>query len=143
MSYAETVESYLIRTEVPHEQVDTSTWLVTHDNPRHSRIVVKIQDPIVLFSTPILEVGDATPNREGLFRRLLELNGQLLHAAYGLQKGQVVLSGAQEAENLDLNEFQAVLDDMTMALDNHLDQLTPWTPASANDPANDPGAQEA
>ena len=139
MSHAETVESYLIRTEVPHEQVDASTWLVSHDNPRQSRIVVKIQDPIVLFSTPILEVSESTPNREGLFRRLLELNGQLMHAAYGLQQGQVVLSGAQEAENLDLNEFQAVLDDMTMALDNHLDQLTPWTPM----PANDSGAQEA
>ena len=132
MTHAETVESYLIRTEVPHEQVDASTWVVAHDNPRQSRIVVKIEAPIVLFSTPILALDESTKNREGLFRRLLELNGQLMHAAYGLQADQIVLSGAQEAENLDLNEFQAVLDDMTMALDNHLDQLTPWNTSASS-----------
>jgi hypothetical protein len=37
-----------------------------------------------------------------------------------------VLSGASQAATLDINEFQAVLDDLTMALDNHFEKLAPW-----------------
>jgi hypothetical protein len=60
-----------------------------------------------------------------LFRRLLELNSELLHSSYSLQGDQVVLSGAQQLENLDFNEFQAMVDDMCMALDNHYDKIAP------------------
>ena len=63
--------------------------------------------------------------------RLLELNSELLHGAYALQDGRIVLSGAQQLESVDLNEFQATLDDMGMALDNHLDRLTRWAPKAA------------
>lgn len=125
MASADTVESYLIQTEVPHEQVDATTWVVQPGGQTH-RIAIKIQDPIVLISTPVMEVTDDTPQREQLFRTLLELNAELFHASYGLQQHNVVLSGAQELENLDLNEFQAVLDDITMALDNHQNRLGTW-----------------
>ena len=71
----------------------------------------------------MLDVSGYVDDREGLFQRLLELNSELMHSSYGLSEGRVVLSGAQELQNLDLNEFQAVLDDMTMALDTHLATL--------------------
>ena len=38
----------------------------------------------------------------------------------------MVLSGALQTENLDGNEFQAIIDDLTMTLDNHLDKLADW-----------------
>ena len=135
MSNAETVETYLLRSEAPHEQVEESTWVV-HPGSGNHRVVVKVQDPIVLFSTGILQVPeppagesgtyDQIASREALYKTLLELNAQLLHASYGLQGNQVVLSGAHERSHLDLNEFQAVLDDMAMALDTHLDTLARW-----------------
>lgn len=126
MNHAETVESHLIQTSVPHEQLNDTTWIVQLEDQRHSRIAVKVQDPIVLFSTPILELSANTPNREGLFRLLLELNADLMSSAYGLEGERVVLSGASQAATLDLNQFQAVLDDLTMALDNHSKKLAPW-----------------
>jgi len=126
MNHADTVESHLIQTSVPHEQLDDTTWIVQLEDQRHSRIAVKIQDPIVLFSTPILELTPSTRDREGLFRLLLELNAHLMHSAYGLEGERVILSGASQADRLDLDEFQAVMDDMTMALDNHSEKLAPW-----------------
>ena len=39
---------------------------------------------------------------------------------------QVLVWQALMLENFDFNEFQAVLDDLTMALDTHLDQLKTW-----------------
>jgi hypothetical protein len=122
----ELVESYLLRTGVPHEQVDPSTYVIQLDNERRSRIAIKVEAPIVLFTTPVLDITKDTNERENLFRTLLEFNAQLLHSSYALEAGRVVLSGAQPLENLDLNEFQAVLDDMTMALDTHSDTLGKW-----------------
>ncbi len=134
MSSTETVESYLRRCGMVHDQVEATTWLIHLEDARQSRILARIEEPIILFSTPIFEVVEDTHDRVGLFQRLLELNSELMHSAYALQGKRVVLSGAQALENLDLNEFQAVLDDMTMALDRHLPQLTAWNGnASAND----------
>jgi predicted HTH domain antitoxin len=48
---------------------------------------------------------------------LLRLNTtELFHCAFGIEGKNVVLTGALELENMDLNEFQAVVDDMGMAV---------------------------
>ena len=140
MSSSDTVESYLRRIGIAHDQVEASTWMITLEDARTSRILARIEDPIILFSTPVFTVGVDTHDRVGLFQRLLELNSELMHSAYALQDGRVVLSGAQELENLDLNEFQAVIDDMTMALDRHLPQLQAWdsTANAAQSGASEP-----
>ncbi|MCA9662480.1 MAG: CesT family type III secretion system chaperone [Myxococcales bacterium] len=127
---ADKLESYMLRMEVPNEPLGDGTWVLLPQSLRHNRILVKISDPIVLFTTPIFRVTDATPNREKLFRRLLELNEDLLHCAYGLEGDQIVLSGSQPLENLDYNEFQAIVDDISMSLDRHLDELSHWLPGS-------------
>ena len=141
MSSSDTVESYLRHTGIAHDQVEDTTWLLTLEDARTSHIVARIEEPIILFSTPVFEVADNTPDRAGLFQRLLELNSELMHSAYALQGGKIVLSGAQELENLDLNEFQAVIDDMTMALDRHMPQLSPWTDAKSSTDS-EPGSPE-
>ena len=132
---ADTVESYLMRMEIPSEPLGDGSWVLAPQGLRRSRILVQVAPPIVLFATPIFEVSAATPDREGLFRRLLELNEELLHCAYGLQGAQVVLSGAQQLENLDFNEFQAMIDDISMSLDRHLGELAPWRPADPQEGA--------
>lgn len=130
MSYADTLESYMLRMELPHEQMSDDTWVLAPDSLRHARIIVHTDEPIVLYSTPLFGVTEATPEREALFRKLLEFNDSLLHCAYALDNDQVVLSGAQQLEDLDYNEFQAMIEDMVMAIDSHLDQLAPWRPAT-------------
>ncbi|MCA9716791.1 MAG: YbjN domain-containing protein [Myxococcales bacterium] len=115
--------------ELVHEPLDDGTWLVSTGNLRHTQIVVKIQEPIVLFTTPVFELREDTPDCEALFRTLLELNEELLHCAYGLQDRQLLLSGAHPVETLDFNEFQAMIDDMSMSLDSHLEQLARWRPS--------------
>ena len=44
--------------------------------------------------------------------------------AYGLEADSVVIVHALEMENLDLNEFQAVIDDMSMAVAKHQPNLS-------------------
>ncbi len=54
----------------------------------------------------------------------MKLNASdLVHGSYGIADDSVVLTCTLQMENLDYNELQAVLDDFSLALANHYDQL--------------------
>jgi len=126
MATVDDIDSHLIQTGLPYEQIGDGTWLVTPESAHPARIGVQAEDPIVLFTLPVFDIGADLQKGEELFRLLLTLNSELLHSSYSLQGDRVVLSGAQQLENLDFNEFQAMIDDMCMALDRHWDRLSPW-----------------
>jgi len=126
MSHAETVESYLHRSEFPYEQIDPETWILLLPNARKSRVILRVDAPIILITTAILDLHEDTQDRESLFRTLLELNNELMHGSYALQDQRVVLSGAQLLTNFDQHELLAILDDMSMAIDTHEHRLAQW-----------------
>ena len=126
MNSVDDLDSHLIQTGLPFEQIGHNTWVIQPEGPHTPQIAVSADLPIVLFSVPVLELTDALRNDVALFRCLLELNAELLHSSYSLQGNRIVLSGAQQLENLDFNEFQAMIDDMCMALDKHRDRLERW-----------------
>jgi len=126
MATVDQIDSHLLQTALPYEQIGESTWLLSPESAHPAQIGVKAEDPIVLFSIPVLDLRSDGKEAEDLFRLLLTLNSELLHSSYSLQEDKVVLSGAQQLENLDFNEFQAMIDDMCMALDRHWDRLAPW-----------------
>ncbi len=138
MNYVDRLESYMLRMDLTYEQLQgtENTWVIDPGNPQNSAIVLRLEDPIVLFSAPVFECGEQTPNREELFQLLLALNEELLHASYSLRGNQIVLSGAYQVENLDFGEFQAMIDDMSLSLDTHLGKLDPWRQAGAAKEAN-------
>lgn len=123
---ADTVESLLFRSGALFDQLDPTTWILHLENRHRSRVVVKVEDPILLFSLPLGFLDDSVADREQLYRTLLELNADFMHNAYAIEGSRLVLSGALQTENLDANEFQAIIDDLTMTLDNHLDKLADW-----------------
>lgn len=126
MSHTETLETYLRRMQLNSEQIDANSWIVTLDNLVGTRVMITVDEPVVVWSTPIFAIDDNTADREALFRTLLEFNDELLHSAYGLAENQLVLSAAHPVETLDFNEFQAMMDDMSIGLDRHLKQLVRW-----------------
>jgi hypothetical protein len=85
----------------------------------------------LLLVPPVLvvqvAVGSAPKNdveAAPLYKKLLELNASaLLHAAFGLEGDQIVLAAALELDNLDLNELEAVLADIDVALSEHVPVL--------------------
>ena len=59
-------------------------------------------------------------DREALYRTLLSLNtAEMVHGAFGLEGDAVVIVHALDLENLDFNEFQAVIDDVSLAIARH------------------------
>jgi hypothetical protein len=120
------VEAYLLRLDRRFRALEEQpgTFLVEMGE-KTAPLVLRIEPPLVVVRVHIGDVNGA-PEEAALFRKLLELNAQeLVHAAYGLDEGQVVLSGALELENLDFNELQATLDEIDMALAQQLPGLAP------------------
>ncbi|HVZ71605.1 MAG TPA: YbjN domain-containing protein [Polyangia bacterium] len=125
MKSAEDVESYLLRAALPYETIDAGIWLVSVSG---GRLAVSIAGPVVAFRLKVLDVP--TKGREELFRTLLQLNTtEMVHGAFGLEGDAVVIVHALELENLDFNEFQAVLDDMSMAISKHHPNLSRYVEA--------------
>jgi hypothetical protein len=128
MKSAEDIESYLLRMGVASETIKPGLWLVKIDG---SSLVVSIAGPVVAFRLKMMDLPRA--GREELYRTLLALNTtEMVHGAFGLEGDTVVVVHALELENLDLNEFQAVVDDMSMAASKHHPTLARFAaPAAA------------
>jgi len=129
MKSAEDVESYLLRMGVAYETIKPGIWLVKIDS---SALAVSIAGPVVAFRLKVMDLPRS--GREELYRTLLALNTtEMVHGAFGLEGDTVVVVHALALENLDLNEFQAVVDDMSMAVPKHHANLARFfSPASAN-----------
>jgi hypothetical protein len=121
MKSAEDVESYLLRMGVPYETVKPGFWVVKTDG---APLAVSLAGPVVAFRVKVADLPKS--GREELYRTLLALNTtEMVHGAFGLEGDTVVVIHALELENLDLNEFQAVVDDMSMVLAKNLPTLAP------------------
>ena len=128
MKSAEDVESYLMRMGVAYETIKPGIWLVKIDG---SALVVSIAGPVVAFRLKVMDLPRT--GREELYKTLLSLNtNEMVHGAFGLEGDTVVMVHALEMENLDLNEFQAVVDDMSMAVAKHHTNLARFAPSAAN-----------
>src|SRR5262245_31882754 len=113
MKTAEDIESYLIKLGATYEQAKPGIWVIKPNNSE--TIAVSIAGPVVAFRMKVMDTPAG--NREKLFQRLLELNTtELVHGAFGLEDGSIVMVHALALENLDYNEFSAVVDDMNLAV---------------------------
>ena len=117
---AEDVENYLLQLDRRYTN-DGGTYLL--EGPG-ATIAVRVSPPIVAFRVVIGKVPEDEAQQLRFFRMLLEYNAtDLMHISYGVDGEQVVLSGALELENLDLNELEAVLSDIDLALARHVPAL--------------------
>jgi hypothetical protein len=122
----EDIESYLLRLEQDAEEVEAGMWLV-QSGEHDGRMVIHYTPPLLLLRMKVMELPKDETDCTRLFRRLLELNAvDVVHGAYGIEEGDVILSDTLELENLDFNEFQASVDSMQVALASHLESLSAY-----------------
>lgn len=126
MRNVDDVERYLKDSEINYSDLGGGMYLVdVHTALSHS-LVIKVEAPVVVFR---LRAGDVpapgSAGREAYFESLLRLNGNaLLHSSFSLGDDGVYLTAALPLDNLDQNELQAVIDDMSIAVSQHLPGLS-------------------
>ncbi|MBN1410512.1 MAG: hypothetical protein JW969_06680 [Spirochaetales bacterium] len=100
-------------------------WKITGRDRGLDNVIVMASDPIVTVTVGVMGVPKA--NKEKFYEELLRLNAsELAHGAYGIEGDNVVMVDSLESENLDLNEFQASLDSISLALNQHYKILTKY-----------------
>lgn len=119
------IEAYLQRANHPHREVAEGTWIVGDASGSRENIVIRIEDGLCLFRMKIIDLASIEPTREREFYlALLELNAaDMVHGAYGVADGMVLLVASLPLENLDFNEFVGAVEDFHLAMANHHGRL--------------------
>lgn len=126
------IEQFLEELALPFEKAGEDTWVVQPRTTVNTRIAIRVDDSVVTFSANVAPfAGEAGPGSAFdalMYQQLLVWNAtEMLHAAYGISGDHVVLSGALEFENLDLNEFRGMVDDISLGVDSHFATIRSWT----------------
>lgn len=118
------VEAYLLRLERRFEPLESGTYVLS-SGPDAPPVVIRVAAPVVLLRVDIGPVPTGAAEVQArVYRKLLELNARdLLHASYGIADGTIELSAAIELDNLDLNELEAALADIDLALATHVTEI--------------------
>lgn len=127
------IEVYLSKSELPFETMGPGMWVVHDDNNQLENIVLYHNSPVLTLRVKVMPLPSS--NREALFEALLRLNTtELIHGAYGIEGDSIVLVDSLQSENLDINEIQASIDSLSMALVSHYETLSAFRDDSKEKP---------
>jgi len=117
------VEQYLIDLKYNYQEVKPNFWLLDDAEHDLEGMVIMYTDPLVIFRVQVMNIPES--NKLEFFKKLLELNASdMLHGAYGLEGEKVVITNSLEYETMDYGEFQATLDAISLALNQHYPVLS-------------------
>ncbi len=119
----EDLESFLIRMDVDYDEVAEGMYVCRSDEGGAS-MVVHHSPPVVLVRLKVMDLPADASGRNGhgvLYRQLLEFNAtDIVHGAYGIEDGELILSDTLELGTLDFLELQASLESLQLAASGHL-----------------------
>ena len=118
------IESFLRTLGLSFDELDADTWVINDEERGVENLIVVHEDPVIIFRLKVADVppGDHCP----LYEELLRLNGtDLLHGAYALEGTSVVLMNTLLSETIDIEEFQAMLDAISLSVAEHYERLLP------------------
>jgi hypothetical protein len=133
------LESYLIRMDLEYDEVDPGMFLV---RGRYSGtpVVVHHADALLLIRMKLMDLPEGKDGRLELYRTLLELNASdVVHGAYGIEEGELIISDTLELETLDFHELRASMESMELAATSHMDRIR--TLAGVADEVSKAGAE--
>ncbi len=125
MTATEKIEAFLINLGITFQQMSESSWLIHDAEKGLDQVVVMAEDPLVIIRVKVMPIPQK--KREEFFERLLRLNASdVVHGAYGLADNYVILIDTLQYATLDLEEFQASLDAIGLALAQHYPVLSDY-----------------
>ena len=119
----EDLESFLIRMGLEYEEVADGMYLTRADGGA-APVVVHHVEALLLIRMKVMDMPEQNEQSLDLYRTLLELNAtEVVHGAYGIEDGDLILSDTLELETLDFLELQASIESITLAAATHMDTI--------------------
>src|SRR6056297_708544 len=117
------IESYLINLGITYQEIGKNTWMLNDPDNGLEQVAVAVNEPLVVVRVKMMNVPSR--NREEFFLKLLQLNGSdLVHGAYAVVENDVILIDTLNYETMDLEDFQATIDAISLALTEHYSLLS-------------------
>lgn len=125
MSTKAKIEGYMINLGLTFEEIDENSWIINDQENGLEQVAVISADPLLIIRVNVMDTPSR--NKEEFYEKLLSLNAaDLVHGAYALEENKVVLVDTLELETMDIEEFQATLDAVGLALAQHYPVLTKY-----------------
>ena len=119
----EDLESYLLRMDLEYEEVDPGMFLV-HGRNSGLSMVVHHADALLLIRMKLMDLSGPENGKIELYRTLLELNASdVVHGAYGIEDGELIISDTLELQTLDFHELRASMESMELAAMGHMERI--------------------
>ena len=116
-----TIKDYLLQLNLHTDVVDESEELliVNDEDSGLANLVIDCEDPILVIEQHIFNF--VTSPESGDLSMLLKLNRELVHGAYCLNDDglRVTFRDTLQMGNLDLNELEASIDALRLAMAEH------------------------
>jgi len=113
----EKVKNYLLDLElaISFENAEDEVFIINDESAGINDLVIGVADPILIMEQTIF---DAPKGKPEVFKRLLQLNGQVVHGAFVLDEDsdRIVFRDTLQLENLDLNEIEASINSISLMM---------------------------
>jgi hypothetical protein len=119
----EDLESFLIRMDLDYREVEPGMFLVQGRNSGLP-MVVHHADSVLLIRMKLMDMPGPADGKLELYRTLLELNASdVVHGAYGIEEGELIISDTLELETLDFHELRASMESIELAAMTHMERI--------------------
>ena len=120
----EMVKEYLtaLDLKITHEEAPEELVVVEDTENGIQNLIIDCEDPIIILEQMIMNVPDSPGD---FFKRLLQMNRNLVHGAFVLDEEgkRVMFRDTLQLENLDLNELEASIQALSLALAENASEL--------------------
>ncbi len=129
------IEAYLLETGREFTSPEENMWVI-HEGNHSENIVLYHTAPVVTFRVKLMEMP--TARRAELCERLLRINAtEMVAGAYGIEDESIVITDTLQAANLDMNELQAAIDGLSLAVSMYYDELSAYRERTDEEQAQD------
>ena len=119
------IESFLLKLSLTFQQANPGTWVIHDPQKGLENLLVVLSEPLVIMRMQVMEVP--SKGKEALFEVLLRLNAtDMVHGAYAVDGKNIIIIDTLEADTMDLEEFQASIDAVGLAVAQHYRVLAPY-----------------
>ena len=116
------LESFLIRMDLDFHEVADGMFLVEGSNDG-APVVVHHSPPLLIIRLKVMSLPGGTDLKD-LYEALRVWNAtDVVHGAYGIEEGDLIISDTLELETLDFPELQASLESLQMAASSHMEKI--------------------
>lgn len=120
----ETVKNYVLslNLDISSENKDEEILVVQDESRGIKDLIMDCEDSVLVIEQFILNLKK---DKEDVYKRLLQMNRTFIHGAFVLDEGgsKVIFRDTLQLKNLDLNELEATINSLSLALAENATEL--------------------